>query len=194
MQSAVEDAICALSEKLHANIVVTDKLPPGVDAAIVTPAAPSMEFMAQVQKADTPLTEGEKDVVMDGMKKYIGELIDRAYPPTGNVTLSEKDFEAAKAAAIAKTAEKYPVEAKRVFPPEYLPAPTATDANGTHTLDVAILKPKPLNRSAVESARKQNGDNAKKTAAALGLSFADFVKQLPTLGYVIVKGGKLQST
>lgn len=170
-----EDKLKEMSEKLHANIAVTDKLPPGVGAAIVTPATPSMEVVTQVQKTDTPLTEREKDVVMDGMKNYIGELIDRAYPPTGNVTLSEEDFEAAKAAAIAKTAEKHPVEAKRVF--------------GTDT-----LKPKPLNRSAVESARKQNGDNAKKTAAALGLSFADFVKQLPTLGYVIVKGGKLQST
>lgn len=115
VQSAVEDAICALSEKLHANIVVTDKLPPGVDAAIVTPAAKVTEIV---------LTEQQSEVI-------------------------------AKAVA----------------------APS-----------------KPLNRSAVESARKQNGDNAKKTAAALGLSFADFVKQLPTLGYVIVKGGKLQST
>ena len=115
VQSAVEDAICALSEKLHANIVVTDKLPPGVDAAIVTPAAKVTEIV---------LTEQQSEVIAN---------------------------------AVA--------------------APS-----------------KPLNRSAVESARKQNGDNAKKTAAALGLSFADFVKQLPTLGYVIVKGGKLQST
>lgn len=125
VQSAVDDAVSALSEKLHANIVVTDKLPPGAGAAIVTPAGKVTEIV---------LTEQQSEVI-------------------------------AKA-----------VEAPPAAPPPEPP------------------KPKPLNRSAVESARKQNGDNAKKTAAALGLSFADFVKQLPTLGYVIVKGGKLQST
>lgn len=74
------------------------------------------------------------------------------------------------------------------------PAPTVTDANGTHTLDVAILKPKPPTRTTVEALRKSKNGVAVEIARALNLSIGDFAKLLPTLGYVIAKGGKLKST
>lgn len=107
-------------------------------------------------------------------------------PKITEIVLTEQQSE--KIAKAVETAPPSPMGVVEVAIDEKLPP-------GSGALVVLKTdKPKPLNRSAVESARKQNGDNAKKTAAALGLSFADFVKQLPTLGYVIVKGGKLQST
>ena len=130
--------------------------------------------------APAPLTDG--DVVLEGMKNFVGELLDRAYPPTGNVALSSEDFEAAKKAAVVKTAQEYPEEAKRVFASEYLPKESPEPA-----------KPKPT-RTAVEALRKSKKGVAVEIARALGVSIGDFAKLLPELGYVIVKGGKLQST
>lgn len=75
-----------------------------------------------------------------------------------------------------------------------LPAPTVTDASGTRTLDVAILKPKPPTRTTVEALRKSKKGVAVEIARALNLPIGEFAKLLPELGYVIVKGGKLQST
>jgi len=171
----------------------TKRLPLPLVAHITEQVSEQPKEVPHPDDAPAPLTDG--DVVLEGMKNFVGELLDRAYPPTGNVALSSEDFEAAKKAAVVKTAQEYPEEAKQASAPEdkYLPAPTVTDANGTHTLDVAILKPKPT-RTTVEALRKSKKGVAVEIARALNLSIGDFAKLLPTLGYVIAKGGKLKST
>lgn len=57
-----------------------------------------------------------------------------------------------------------------------------------------LAKPKPPTRTAVEALRKSKKGVAVEIARALNLSIGDFAKLLPTLGYVIAKGGKLKST
>jgi hypothetical protein len=55
--------------------------------------------------------------------------------------------------------------------------------------------PKPkITRTAVEAMRKSKKDNALQTAQGLGITLGEFAGMLPTLGYVIAKGGKLKST
>jgi hypothetical protein len=56
-----------------------------------------------------------------------------------------------------------------------------------------VTKPT-VSRAAVEAARKANDGDVHKIVRALNLSLAEFAHQLPTLGYRIVTGGKLQST
>lgn len=70
---------------------------------------------------------------------------------------------------------------------------TGSEPAGTPTLTTDATKQKPM-RTAVESLRKSKKGVAVEIARALGVTIGDFAKLLPELGYVIVKGGKLQST
>ena len=133
-----------LGEILHTNVIVTESLPPGVDAVIINPAfiPPPAAVVEAVQLYQNTMSESTP-----GSALYS--------PPSETTTGSE---------------------------PTGAPAPT-TDA----------AKPKPT-RTAVEALRKSKKGVAVEIARALGVSIGDFAKLLPELGYVIVKGGKLQST
>jgi hypothetical protein len=119
-------------------------------------------------------------------------------PPTPAIALTEAESETLTQALEAPPAPPTPaiveaVQLHRETVTEYLPAPTVTDANGTHTLDVAILKPK-ITRTAFEAMRKSKKGVAIEMAQGLGISLGDFAPLLREFGYIIAKGGKLKST